>query len=41
MKDPNGNLSYRAVQKNELDVCEGVFFASRVLFLTSATGKRD
>ncbi len=21
MRDPNGNLSYRAVQKNELDAC--------------------
>jgi hypothetical protein len=41
MRDSNGSLSYRAVQKNELDACEGVFFVSCVLFLTSVTGKRD
>jgi len=25
MRDPNGNLSYRAVQKNELDACGMLF----------------
>ena len=39
MRDPNGNLSYRAVQKNELDAC-GMLFVSYILLLISATGKR-
>ena len=26
MRDPNGNLSYRAVQKNELDACGMLFY---------------
>lgn len=41
MRDSNGNLSYRAVQKNELEACEAVFFCGRELFLTIVTGKRD
>jgi hypothetical protein len=41
MKDANGSLSYRAVQKNELDACEGAIFVPAVLFLKFLTGKRD
>ena len=41
MRDANGNLSYRAVQKNELDACEGALFVSGVLSLTSFSGKKD
>jgi hypothetical protein len=31
MKDANGSLSYRAVQKNELDACEGAIFVPAVI----------
>jgi len=41
MSDANGNLSYRAVQKNELDACDGGLLLSSVLSLTSLSGKRD
>jgi hypothetical protein len=41
MKDANGGLSYRAVQKNELDACDGAIFLPAILFLTFLTGKRD
>lgn len=41
MRDANGSLSYRAVQKNELDACEGALLLSGALFLISVSGKRD
>jgi hypothetical protein len=41
MKDANGNLSYRAVQKNELDAYEGALLLSGVLSLIPVSGKRD
>jgi DNA-directed RNA polymerase III subunit RPC6 len=40
MKDANGNLSYRAVQKNELDACEESVFSPAVPFLIFSPRKK-
>ena len=40
MRDPDGNLSYRAVQKNELDACGESFFSQMYLFLKLSPRKK-
>jgi hypothetical protein len=40
MRDANGNLSYRAVQKNELDACEESLFLPDASLLIFALEKK-